>query len=234
MSTVAVLRNMPSLGDHEILHVDNHLLVVAKPACVPTVPDSSGDMSLFDAARGWVKQAYDKPGEAFLGIVHRLDRPVSGVVVFARTSKAASRLSEAFRSRKIHKAYLGVVPRAPEADEGTVEQHLIKDRQRNRVRAVAAEDEGSRLARTHWRVLARRPDRTLLELIPETGRPHQLRLAAVALGSPLLGDLKYGAGEPLEDRSIALHAREIRLEHPTTRAAHRFECASPSTSPWRF
>ena len=221
-----------------ILHVDNHLLAVVKPAGVPLVPDASGDESLFDRARDWVRTTYAKPGEAWLGVVHRLDRPVSGVVLFARTSKAARRLSAAFRAREVEKTYWGVGERMPPGEEGVLEHYLWKDREKNRVSVVERERAGAQLARTHWRVLARAGSgegaRVLLELLPVTGRGHQLRVAAAALGCPLLGDLKYGARAPLPDKSIALHARKLVVPHPTRPARMTFACDPPELAIWSF
>lgn len=221
-----------------VLLADNHLLAVAKPAGLPTVPDASGDESLLERARAWVKREKHKPGAVYLGVVQRLDRPVSGVVVFARTSKAAARLTAAFRSRAVSKVYWGVIAAEPQGGEGVLEQWLLKDHARNIVRAVAHERPGAQLARTRWRVLARagtgRERRVLLELCPETGRAHQLRVAAASLGCPLLGDLKYGAPAALADRSIALHARELELPHPTRRERVRVACAPPELAIWSF
>jgi 23S rRNA pseudouridine1911/1915/1917 synthase len=215
-----------------VLHADNHLLAVAKPAGLPVVPDASGDESLLDVARAWVEREYAKPGRAWLGVVHRLDRPVSGVVLFARTSKAASRLSEQFRAGTARKVYLGVAAGDVRGEEGTLEQWLVKDPATRRVHAVGAGARGARRAVTEWRVLRREPQATLLELRPRTGRPHQLRLAAVALGAPLAGDLKYGAREPLPDQSIALHAAELTVEHPTLRAPVTFRAEPPALDVW--
>lgn len=221
-----------------VLLADNHLLAVAKPAGLPTVPDASGDESLLDHARAWVKRAKQKPGAAYLGVVQRLDRPVSGVVVFARTSKAAARLSAAFRSREVEKVYWGVSALEPAEPEGVLEQWLLKDHERNVVRALTHERQGAQLACTRWRVLERagsgRGARILLELRPETGRPHQLRVAAATLGCPLLGDLKYGARAALADKSIALHARELELPHPTRGERVRLACGPPELALWRF
>lgn len=225
-----------------VLHADNHLLVVAKPPCVPTVPDDSGDESLLEQGKAWVGREYAKPGKVFLGVVHRLDRPVSGVVVFARTSKAAARLTDAFRERRVEKTYLGVASRLPDPEGGVLEQWLLKDRDRNRVRVVATEGEGAKRALTRWRVLAAEGEgsglRVLLELIPETGRAHQLRVAAQTLGAPLLGDLKYGAVEALPDKSIALHAIELAFPHPVGGELLRFRSPPPehgaARTVWRF
>jgi 23S rRNA pseudouridine1911/1915/1917 synthase len=221
-----------------VLLADNHLLAVAKPAGLPSVPDASGDESLFDRAKDWIKHAKHKPGAVYLGVVQRLDRPVSGVVVFARTSKAAARLTAAFRSREVEKVYWGVSSAEPHAAEGVLEQWLLKDHERNVVRALEREGPGAQLARTGWRVLARagtgRERRVLLELRPETGRAHQLRVAAASLGCPLLGDVKYGARAALPDKSIALHARALELPHPTRGERVRVECAPPELAIWLF
>lgn len=232
----------------EVLFADNHLLVVAKPAGVPTVPDDSRDESLLDQAKAWVKVEYQKPGAVFLGVVQRLDRPVSGVLVFARTSKAAARLTAAFGKRTAHKTYhaLGVpgagggrMP-AP-GSAGELVQWLAKDREKNRVHTFGSEDaapEGAKRAVTRWRCVGAAEwegtPLARLELKPVTGRSHQLRLAARALGLPLLGDVKYGRGlAPLPDRSIGLHARALGVTHPTTRVEHTFTAAHPERAWWR-
>lgn len=210
-----------------VLYADNHLLALAKPAGVPTVPDASGDPSLFDLARTYVEETYGKPGRAFLGIVHRLDRPVSGVVVFARTSKAASRLSAAFAGRSVEKTYLGVGIGSVAGAGGTLEQWLEKNEEQNRVRVRAGPAGGAKRAVTRWRVRAREGERVLFELSPETGRPHQLRVACASLGAPLAGDLKYGATRALPDRSIALHAAALALAHPVGGEPLVFEAPLP-------
>jgi len=221
-----------------VLHCDNHVLVVAKPAGIPAVPDASGDESLLDMAKEWVRVEFAKPGDVFLGVVHRLDRPVSGVMAFARTSKGASRLSEQFRARAAHKTYWGVGLGEPRTESGTLLQWLVKDERANRVRveanATAAATTGAKQAITRWSVLERRGGRTLYELSPETGRPHQLRVAAASLGTPLAGDVKYGAREPLEDHSIALHAVALELDHPTRGERLRFTMPAPRLAVWDF
>lgn len=217
----------------EVLHADNHLLAVVKPAGLPVVPDDSGDESLLEIAKAWVAHEFQKPGAVFLGVVHRLDRPVSGVVLFARTSKAAERLTRQFRERTTGKLYWGVVEGCPEPREGELVQHLWKDGERNRVHVVTAERSGAKLAETRYRVLEESGGRSRLELVPLTGRSHQLRVACASLGTPLVGDLKYGAPEALPDRSIALHARRLEVEHPTLRERLAFEAPPPETGIWR-
>lgn len=212
----------------EVLYHDNHLLVVLKPPCQPIVPDSSGDVSLLDDAKAWVKHTYQKPGDVFLGVVHRLDRPVGGVVVFARTSKAASRLSAAWQRHEVQKTYLGWSRKqAPEtmAREGEWQQWLWKDRQRNRV--FVGKREEAKEARTSWLLREVGPRGTLIHLKPHTGRAHQLRVACATAGLPLAGDLKYGAEAPLKDKSIGLWATALELKHPTRDEVLRFEAPLP-------
>ena len=217
----------------EVLHCDNHVLVVSKPACLPIVPDSSGDESLLDQAKAWVKREYHKPGAVFLGVVHRLDRPVSGVVVFARTSKAADRLSAQFRERGVTKDYLGVVQGQPRRERGELEQFLLKDSARNVVQVVGEGTPGAKRALTAFELLRSRGEQHLFALSPHTGRAHQLRVAcARGLGAPLAGDLKYGAERPLSDKSIALHAHRLGFAHPTRDERLEFELAPPSHSIW--
>lgn len=218
-----------------VLHEDNHLLVLAKPAGFACVPDESGDPSLLEWAKGYVKQRHAKPGEVFLGVVHRLDRPVSGVVVFARTSKAAARLSQQMRERAVQKIYWGLVAGTPPSADARVQQWLLKDEARNLVRAFDSPRHGALESITQLRRLATLAfdahPATWLELRPETGRPHQLRLACASLHTPLLGDLKYGATRALPDRSIALHAHSLSFAHPTLHTPLSFR-AEPPARPW--
>ena len=216
-----------------VLYEDNHLLVLEKPACMPCVPDASEDESLLDWGKCYIKEAYDKPGAVFLGVVHRLDRPVSGVVLFARTSKAADRLTAQFRERSVEKTYLGVTAGGALAESGLLEQWLRKDTEVNRVHVATEGEEGVRNAVTEWRALERRGDLTLLELKPKTGRPHQLRVACKSLGAPLAGDLKYGAREPLPDKSIALHAARLAFDHPTREERLVLSASPPDVAVWK-
>jgi 23S rRNA pseudouridine1911/1915/1917 synthase len=220
----------------QILYADNHLLAVAKPAGLPMVADESGDPSLQELAKEWVREEKRKPGAVYLGVVHRLDRPVSGVALFARTSKAAERLSKAFRERAVRKIYWAITEGVPSEEQGELEQWLAKDPRTNRVRAIGARASGAQRALTRWRVLAsekRGPaGRAWIELEPETGRSHQLRVALSSLDAPILGDLKYGASRPLADRSIALHAQRLEIPQPTTGKPLVIECPLPPRAWW--
>ena len=211
----------------QVLLCENHFLGVSKPACMPVVPDESKDFSLLDWGKEWVRREFKKPGNVFLGVIHRLDRPVSGVVVFGRTSKGAARLSESWRQGKVAKTYLGVCEGALDQEAGTLVQWLWKDVQRNIVQTVPEDAPGAREARTSWKVIREVGNKTLVELTPETGRSHQLRVACASLGAPLVGDVKYGASAPLDDRSIGLHASSLCFPHPVKDEEVRLACGPP-------
>jgi 23S rRNA pseudouridine1911/1915/1917 synthase len=229
---------MAEAGELEVLLFDNHLLAVAKPAGLPIVPDKSGDESLLERAKRWVAREFDKPGDAFLGVVHRLDRPVSGVVLFARTSKAASRLSDQFRLGEAQKEYRAVGEGVPEHPRGVLEQWLLKDADTNVVSVAAPNAPGAKRSVTRWEargeVRAEGRVLTQLDVRPETGRAHQIRVALSTLGCPILGDVKYGAAGPLRDRSIALHGAALTVRHPTRKDDVRIECPPPDRSWWRL
>ncbi len=198
----------------DVLHLDNHLLVVRKPAGLPVQRDESGDRSLLDVARAWLKLEFDKPGNVFVGLVHRLDRPVEGVVILARTSKGASRLSAQFRERRIEKTYLTVVSGRPDPPSRRLEESL-----------------SGKSAILEFDTLRKAKGTTLLEVRPLTGRKHQIRKQLAAAGHPILGDLRYGATAPLPARRIALFARAIGFEHPTLKTPLRIECPLPGWWP---
>lgn len=200
-----------------VLYEDNHCLAALKPAGMLTAGDRTGDVSLLELARQYIKEKYNKPGNVYLGLVHRLDRPVSGVVLFARTSKSAARLSEQFRSGKVRKTYVAWVEGTPAEPVGTVTDHLVKDRQRNVVRAVSAEIVDARRAVLEYRTLKRTGATTLLEVRPHTGRPHQIRAQLAARGLPIVGDVKYGA-RPTRTGRVMLHAAELTIDHPVRHA----------------
>ena len=223
-------------NDIKIIYEDNHLLVLSKPACLLTVPDSTGDPSLLGWAKAYIKETRAKPGNCFLGVVHRIDRPVSGLVCFAKTSKAASRLSEQMRMHTIRKTYLALTRAAPHAQGMVLEHMLKKDCTRNIVQIFPKDfkDPLSRPARTLWKVVEEREGLYLLELTPETGRPHQLRAQCAQMGCPILGDIKYGAAKPLPGGSIALHAFRLEINHPTKKERLAFEAPPPDADIWRI
>nr|HDM99759.1 RNA pseudouridine synthase [Deltaproteobacteria bacterium] len=211
------------------------MLVLSKPACVPTVPDSSKDMSLLDWGRIYLKKTRNKPGNVFLGVVHRLDRPVSGIVCLAVTSKAASRLSENLRTHRMSKTYLALTENRPPSEHGVLEHILKKNNAKNVVKIISPglTKAPGKLARTVWKLLEAKEDIYLLELKPETGRPHQLRVQCAAMGCPLMGDVKYGAKTPLPDASIGLHAHKLEFLHPVRKERLSLSTPPPDSGPWK-
>jgi len=202
-----------------ILHEDNHCLAVDKPAGLLSQGDSTGEPSVVDLARDYLKARFAKPGNVYVGLVHRLDRPTSGVLLLARTSKGASRLSEQFRDGQVAKTYEAIAEGSWPDEAGEWEDWLLKDDRTNVVAAVPPRTPGAQSARVAYRVIARRPGRLTLELSPTTGRGHQLRVQLASRGLPIVGDSKYGARSRLMALDglprIALHARELRFRHPT-------------------
>ncbi len=196
-----------------VLFEDNHCLAVSKPAGVLTMGDRTADVSLIERARKYLKKKHRKPGNVFLGVVHRLDRPVSGVVLFARTSKAAARLTEQFRSGRVRKVYHALVEGNGLPAQGECIDWLLKDRERNIVRRVKAGTPGAKKCVLSFRRLAARGSKTLVEIVPQTGRSHQIRVQLAAMGHPIAGDRKYGARSSGRG-TIALHAASLTFEHP--------------------
>ncbi|MES2386616.1 MAG: RluA family pseudouridine synthase [Bacteroidota bacterium] len=196
------------------LYEDNHLIIVNKPAGIPVQPDESNDKTMSDYVKDYIKQQYNKPGDVFLGTVHRLDRPVSGAIVFARTSKALERMNEIFRKRQVQKTYWALVAKRPEYESGKMTNWLIKDEKTNTVACFDEDMEGSQKAELYYRTLGKLNGFWLLEVNPITGRSHQIRAQLSHAGAPIRGDLKYGYPKPNEDRSICLHARRLWFMHP--------------------
>ncbi len=199
----------------EILFEDNHLIAVNKPHGQLVQADEGGELSLLDEVKGLIKERDQKPGNVFVGLLHRLDRPVGGVVLFAKTSKAASRLSNQFRQHTIHKVYWAVVEGCPTSLEGEVVQWLVKDKDENIVTAFDHEVENSQKAELRYKVLKAGAN-SLVEIYPKTGRPHQIRVAMATLGCSIVGDLKYGAQTKL-NHNIALLARSLSFDHPVSK-----------------
>jgi 23S rRNA pseudouridine1911/1915/1917 synthase len=209
---------------------DNHLLALFKPAGLLVQEDRSGAVCLLELAKGWLKERHAKPGRVFLGLVHRLDRPVAGVMLFARTSKAAARLSAQFRCGTIQKIYLAVVEGTPEEPHGNLCNHI--ERRGLSCHIVLTSTARSREARLQYRLLDSTGNRSLLLVTPETGRRHQIRLQLAHTGHVIVGDVRYGAANPLKDRQIALLAREIIVMHPTLRTPLQLVCPLPAGWPW--
>jgi 23S rRNA pseudouridine1911/1915/1917 synthase len=214
----------------DVLHLDNHLLVVNKPAGLLVQGDDTGDEDLLTLGKAFLKQRFDKPGNVFLGLVHRLDRPVSGVVALARTSKAASRLAAQFRERQPGKHYLALVE-GRLLGEGMREDHLAK--MGRTVETVPEKHPRGKYAALRWRALGtdrvKTGDVSLVDVELITGRAHQIRAQLAAMGYPMLGDLRYGASRAFDGRNLALHSYALTIEHPTQREELTFTAPPPRT-----
>ncbi|HOX25569.1 MAG TPA: RluA family pseudouridine synthase [Candidatus Krumholzibacteria bacterium] len=220
-------------GALQILFEDNHLLAVVKPANLLVQGDSTGDPTLLEAARTYLKAEYAKPGNVYLGLVHRLDRPVSGVVLFARTSKAAARLSRQFREGTVRKIYLAVVEGGCEPPAGELVHYLASTGDaRGVTRAALAAFPGSKLARLRYHVTDRAADRSRLEIELITGRRHQIRAQLALAGWPVWGDAKYGARPRASTAGIGLHAWRLGVVHPVSGEPVVLEASPPAEWPW--
>ena len=213
-----------------VLYCDNHLLALYKPAGLLIQGDRTGDPTLIDLARQWIKEKYHKPGLVFLGLVHRIDRPVAGVVLFGRTTKAAGRLSDQFRCGRTKKKYLAVLEGVPARPSGRLVNQVERHGASGRVVDTAGET--SRQAALSFRVLDKNGFRSLVEVDLETGRHHQIRLQFAHIGHPVLGDLRYGASAPLDKKQIALFAAELTVTHPTTGLELTLTAPLPRGWPW--
>ena len=217
----------------KILYEDNHLLVVEKPPGLLAQRDRSGDADLLTQLKGYIKEKYHKPGDVYLGLVHRLDRNAGGVMVFARTSKAASRLSEQIRTRTVGKGYLAVVRGCPPEPEGTLDHFLHKNSDSNLTAVVGQKTSGAQRAVLHYQVLETSSTGWSLVVIRlETGRPHQIRVQMAAVGCPLWGDRKYGGKAAGRDRFLGLWAYRLSLVHPIRGDTMDFRAWPPRSGPW--
>ena len=198
----------------DILYEDNHLLVVNKHSGDLVQPDPSGESALEDQIKAYIKVRDEKPGQVFLGVVHRIDRPVSGAVLFAKSSKALSRLNEMIREGEIKKYYWALVEERPEAEKGSLRHHIVRDGRTNRSRAYAKPKADSKEGRLNYEMIGAGTHYTLLEIELLTDRHHQIRAQLSAIGCPIRGDLKYGAKRSIAGGGISLHSRRIGFDHP--------------------
>ncbi len=198
----------------DILYEDNHIIAVNKLSSDIVQGDKTGDVTLSDRVKAYIKKKYDKPGEVFLGVVHRLDRPVSGVVLFARTSKALSRLNKMFQEKTVKKTYWALVGELPTEDNGRLKHYILKNSEKNKSYAFPKMRNGAKEAILNYRLVSGLKNYYLLEVDLETGRHHQIRCQLAKIGCPIRGDLKYGFPRSNKDGSISLHARKIEFMHP--------------------
>ena len=215
--------------EQKILYEDNHLLVVEKGQNIPTQSDASGDPDELSLMKNYLRETYHKPGNVYLGLVHRLDRPTGGVMVFAKTSKAASRLSDQLRSHAMRRVYLAAVSGKTPLS-GSLEDYLLKDSRTNQSRVVSKETPGAKLARLRFLTLEQLHDMSLVAVQLQTGRSHQIRVQMAASGHPLIHDVKYNRNTTTGQ--LALYSCSLCLIHPTTKEPLQFVCPPPQTDPW--
>ncbi len=217
----------------DILFEDNHLLAINKPAGILVQGDSTGDKPLVEVCKDYLAAKYKKPGAVFLGVVHRLDRPVSGVVVFARTSKALARMNALFRDKETKKTYWAVVGNRPPAGASLV-HWLKKDASKNKTTAWSRETPGALRSELSYKLLGEASGYFLVEVNPVTGRPHQIRVQLASIGCPISGDVKYGYPRANADASINLHARSLAFVHPVKKELVKIDARLPDTDFWKY
>lgn len=216
----------------EILFEDNHLLAINKPCGVLVQGDITGDKPLVEIAKEYIATTYKKPGAVFLGVVHRLDRPVSGAVVFARTSKSLERMNALFRNKQTSKTYWAIVLNKPVVETGTLVHWLVKDEKKNKTTAYKREHPDGLRSELSYRLIGSRSGGFLLEVRPVTGRPHQIRVQLASIGCSIVGDVKYGASSPNFDESICLHARQLEFIHPVRNEPIAIIADAPRNQLW--
>jgi 23S rRNA pseudouridine1911/1915/1917 synthase len=217
----------------DVLYEDNHLIIVNKAPSEIVQGDKTGDKPLSESIKEYLKEKYHKPGNVFCGVTHRLDRPTSGVVVFAKTSKALSRLNEMFRNGEVDKTYWAIVKNRPPKDEDTLIHYLIKNEKTNKSTAYDSEKPNTKKAILHYKLIAASQKYFLLEVDLETGRHHQIRCQLAKIGCPIKGDLKYGAERSNPDGSISLHARTISFVHPVSKQQIHVVAPVPNDTLWK-
>ena len=214
----------------EVLYEDNHIIAVNKKSGDIVQGDKTGDAPLSDFVKAYIKKKYNKPGEVFLGTIHRLDRPTSGVVLYARTSKALSRMNEQFREKKVQKTYWAVVDNSPPNTSGTLENYLQKNQKQNK--SYITKNESGKHAVLDYKLLKKLDNFFHLEIRPKTGRHHQIRVQLAHIGSIIKGDLKYGAKRSNKDASIHLLAQKLEFIHPVTKENITITAPAPKESIW--
>ncbi|MCD8296409.1 MAG: RluA family pseudouridine synthase [Prevotella sp.] len=215
-----------------VLYEDNHIIIVNKASGEIVQGDKTGDRTLADDVKAYIKEKYAKPGSVFLGVTHRLDRPVSGAVIFARTSKALSRINDMLRNGEIHKTYWAISKNRPAEEEATLTHWLVRNEKQNKSYAYDSELPGAKKAVLHYKVIGCTDNYTLLEINLLTGRHHQIRCQLAKIGCPIKGDLKYGAKRSNPDGSITLLARKIEFVHPVSKERICVTAPVPDENLW--
>ena len=216
-----------------VVYEHNHIIVVNKTASEIVQADKTGDTPLSETVKQYLKEKYQKPGNVFLGVTHRLDRPVSGLVIFAKTSKALTRLNEMFRAGEVKKTYWAVVKNAPKESEGELVHFLVRNEKQNKSYAYDKEVPNSKKAVLDYRLIGRSDNYYLLEVDLKTGRHHQIRCQLAKMGCPIKGDLKYGSPRSNPDGSICLHARRVRFVHPVSKELIELKAPLPEGNLWK-
>ena len=217
----------------KVLYEDNHIIVINKASSEIVQGDRTGDKPLSEMVKEYLKEKYNKPGNVFCGVTHRLDRPTSGIVVFAKTSKALTRLNKMFRDDEVDKVYWAIVQNRPASDRGTLTHYLIKDSKRNKSTAYNREKKNTKKAVLHYSIIDQSENYYLLEVKLETGRHHQIRVQLAKIGCPIKGDLKYGSARSNRDGSISLHARGISFIHPVSKEKIDITAPVPDNNLWK-
>lgn len=226
---------MPRLSlEERILYEDNHLIVLNKEPSEIVQGDKTGDEPLSEKLKSYLKVKYNKPGNVFLGVVHRLDRPVSGAVVFAKTSKALARMNELLKKRELKKTYWAIVKNPPPDQEGELTHHLVRNKKNNKTYVSKNPSNNSKEAVLRYKLLKQSKDYYLLEIDLKTGRHHQIRAQLSAIGCPIKGDLKYGFPRSNADASVSLHSRKVSFVHPVSHKQVEIIAPPPSDSLWDF
>lgn len=221
------------ISDLIILHEDNHVIVVLKPQMIACCPDESGDSSLFDCVKEYIRVTYNKTGNVFLGLVHRLDRPTGGVMVFAKTSKAAARLSEQMKNGGFEKKYYAVLCGVPSKKKAVLENYLRKNSVNNTVYVCTQTEESAKFASLEYEIKEEKGALCLADITLHTGRTHQIRVQTAAINCPVYGDMRYG-GEKAVKGKLALWAYSLRFTHPTTGESMKFIIEPPKDeTPWK-
>lgn len=216
-----------------VVYEDNHIIIVNKTASEIVQGDKTGDVPLSETVKQYIKEMYAKPGNVFLGVAHRLDRPVSGLVVFAKTSKALARLNDMFRGGEVKKTYWAIVKQCPPAEEGELVHYLVRNEKQNKSYAYDREVKGAKKAVLHYRLIGRSDNYYLLEVDLKTGRHHQIRCQLAKIGCPIKGDLKYGFPRSNPDGSICLHARTVSFIHPVSKKPVEVTAPLPDGNLWK-